>query len=554
MGVPVAISDGTLYIDVDTDTVGLAYNQEENKPQKTEEIVRNNANIKNFMMASGLMGSYLEGYVVGEATNTKGVSSVSIIKESKERGINIVALSEENKAILNTLSIDKTAKNEIEKALNNGKTVIVPEKSIQYYDWNGTGYITLNPETGEAAYMISGGLCGGESSQDLAMTLFTIIVAVAAIFAIAVFAYFAWSAIAAMIGVALTISEGISILDTCIILLSMAGAIFSITEAGNVGIDAYEYIIDPSVENGSDILRKAVEAGAMFLIFEVAMPRLISSVSAKINFDESGFYKFVTKKWGGKTIKTPPVKPDTDPDLNPDADPDTNPNKRPLGDYWEKIAEKYGQDIVDKLRPFGDDGKRLIEQYGDELVDIISGLSEKDTKQALKLIAEFGDDAINGLQGGKSIDNVKFDCLGGKQYRDKLLNDVESGKIELKTNKQKGNYGEMKVDKYFEELGYERISLDRVTGLDDPIHQGIDGVYYNPEGTPQYIIAEAKYGSARLGNTVDGLQMSDLWINGSDRLVKSVGDNVKLKIDLNGYEKWLIRIKIDGNIIKTVLE
>ena len=554
MGVPVAISDGTLYIDVDTDTVGLAYNQEENIHQKTEKIVRNNANIKNFMMASGLMGSYLEGYVVGEATNTKGVSSVSIIKESKERGINIVTLSEENKAILNMLSIDKTAKNEIEKALNNGKTVIVPEKSIQYYDWNGTGYITLNPETGEAAYMISGGLCGGESSQDLAMTLFTIIVAVAAIFAIAVFVYFAWSAIAAMIGVALTISEGISILDTCIILLSMAGAIFSITEAGNVGIDAYEYIIDPSVENGSDILRKAVEAGAMFLIFEVAMPRLISSVSAKINFDESGFYKFVTKKWGGKTIKTPPAKPDTDPDLNSDADPDTNPNKRPLGDYWEKIAEKYGQDIVDKLRPFGNDGKRLIEQYGDELVDIISGLSEKDTKQALKLIAEFGDDAINGLQGGKSIDNVKFDCLGGKQYRDKLLNDVESGKIELKTNKQKGNYGEMKMDKYFEELGYERISLDRVTGLDDPIHQGIDGVYYNPEGTPQYIIAEAKYGSARLGNTADGPQMSDLWIKGSNRLRKAVGNDLMIDININGYDKWLIRVTNEGNVIKTVLE
>ncbi|WP_303136485.1 hypothetical protein [uncultured Eubacterium sp.] len=422
MGVPVAISDGTLYIDVDTDTVGLAYNQEENIHQKTEKIVRNNANIKNFMMASGLMGSYLEGYVVGEATNTKGVSSVSIIKESKERGINIVALSEENKAILNTLSIDKTAKNEIEKALNNGKTVIVPEKSIQYYDWNGTSYITLNPETGEAAYMISGGLCGGESSQDLAMTLFTIIVAVAAIFAIAVFAYFAWSAIAAMIGVALTISEGISILDTCIILLSMAGAIFSITEAGNVGIDAYEYIIDPSVENGSDILRKAVEAGAMFLIFEVAMPRLISSVSAKINFDESGFYKFVTKKWGGKTIKTPPAKPDTDPDLNSDADPDTNPNKRPLGDYWEKIAEKYGQDIVDKLRPFGNDGKRLIEQYGDELVDIIKELSEDDTKLAIQLVKEYGDDAVELFAIKYDIFTVKntLECFNNSGVKTRL--------------------------------------------------------------------------------------------------------------------------------------
>ena len=422
MGVPVAISDGTLYIDVDTDTVGLAYNQEENKPQKTEEIVRINANIKNFMMASGLMGSYLEGYVVGEATNTKGVSSVSIIKESKERGINIVTISEENKTILNTLSIDKAAKNEIEKALNNGKTVIVPEKSIQYYDWNGTGYIILNPETGEAAYMISGGLCGGESSQDLAMTLFTIIVAVAAIFAIAVFAYFAWSAIAAMIGVALTISEGISILDTCIILLSMAGAIFSITEAGNVGIDAYEYIIDPSVENGSDILRKAVEAGAMFLIFEVAMPRLISSVSAKINFDESWFYKFVTKKWGGKTIKTPPAKPDTDPDLNSDADPDTNPNKRPLGDYWEKIAEKYGQDIVDKLRPFGNDGKRLIEQYGDELVDIIKELSEDDTKLAIQLVKEYGDDAVELFAIKYDIFTVKntLECFNNSGVKTRL--------------------------------------------------------------------------------------------------------------------------------------
>lgn len=422
MGVPVAISDGTLYIDVDTDTVGLAYNQEENIHQKTEKIVRNNANIKNFMMASGLMGSYLEGYVVGEATNTKGVSSVSIIKESKERGINIVTISEENKTILNTLSIDKAAKNEIEKALNNGKTVIVPEKSIQYYDWNGTGYITLNPETGEASYMISGGLCGGESSQDLAMTLFTIIVAVAAIFAIAVFVYFAWSAIAAMIGVALTISEGISILDTCIILLSMAGAIFSITEAGNVGIDAYEYIIDPSVENGSDILRKAVEAGAMFLIFEVAMPRLISSVSAKINFDESGFYKFVTKKWGGKTIKTPPVKPDAYPDLNPDADPDTNSNKRPLGDYWEKIAEKYGQDIVDKLRPFGDDGKRLIEQYGDELVDIIKELSEDDTKLAIQLVKEYGDDAVELFAIKYDIFTVKntLECFNNSGVKTRL--------------------------------------------------------------------------------------------------------------------------------------
>lgn len=112
----------------------------------------------------------------------------------------------------------------------------------------------------------------------------------------------------------------------------------------------------------------------------------------------------------------------------------------------------------------------------------------------------------------------------------------------------------MKMDKYFEKLGYERISLDRVTGLDDPIHQGIDGVYYNPEGTPQYIIAEAKYGSARLGNTADGPQMSDLWIKGSNRLRKAVGNDLMIDININGYDKWLIRVTNEGNVIKTVLE
>lgn len=476
MGVPIAISDGTLYIDVDTDTVGLAYNQKDNKTDETEGFVRENANTKNFMMTSGLIGSYLEGYVVGKTTNTKGVSSVSIIKEAKERGINIYTLSEENKDELSKLSIESTAKKEIEKALNNDKIVIVPEKSMYYYDWHGTGYIILNPKTGEAAYMISGGLCGGESSQDLAMAIFTIIVAIAA-----VFVYFAWSAFAAMIGVIFTLNEGISILDTCIILLSLAGAIFSIVEAGNVGIGTFEYIMDPSGDKGLEILSKALEAGVMFLIFEVAMPRLMTSIGGKINFDESRFYQFITKKWGGKSIKTPNVKPDIDPDIKPDTDlhvkPDTDPNVKP---------------------------------------------------------------------------NINPD--GGKQYRDKLLDDVESGEIELKTNKQKGNYGEMKMDKYLEELGYERISLNRVTGLDDAIHQGIDGVYYNPNGNPQYIIAEAKYGSARLSNTLDGLQMSDEWINGSNRLNNAVGDEMEYEIIKEGFDKWLVRITTEGNIIKTVLE
>lgn len=95
----------------------------------------------------------------------------------------------------------------------------------------------------------------------------------------------------------------------------------------------------------------------------------------------------------------------------------------------------------------------------------------------------------------------------------KILEEFPEGTIAQLSNLQKGNYGEMKMDIFYDELGYDRISLDRTTDLDAPARRGIDGVYYNPDGHPPYIIAEAKFGSARLSNTLDGKQMSDSWID-----------------------------------------
>lgn len=58
--------------------------------------------------------------------------------------------------------------------------------------------------------------------------------------------------------------------------------------------------------------------------------------------------------------------------------------------------------------------------------------------------------------------------------------------------------------------------------MGDAGHQGIDGVYYNPNGNPPYIIAEAKYNKARLGKTKDGKQMNERWID--RRLENAVGE------------------------------
>ncbi|MCV3509364.1 hypothetical protein L8W69_09100, partial [Campylobacter sp. CNRCH_2016_3089] len=87
--------------------------------------------------------------------------------------------------------------------------------------------------------------------------------------------------------------------------------------------------------------------------------------------------------------------------------------------------------------------------------------------------------------------------------------------IDKLSNKQKGNYGEAKMHLHYLNQGYKRISLNKVQGLDDKIHQGIDGIYYNPNKNPKYIIAEAKFGTSKLNRKTK--QMSDDWITEKDK-------------------------------------
>lgn len=104
------------------------------------------------------------------------------------------------------------------------------------------------------------------------------------------------------------------------------------------------------------------------------------------------------------------------------------------------------------------------------------------------------------------------------------LEAVESGEkfFDRNNSHEVGNYGEMKTDQDLRTKCYERISNEMVTDIDENGHQGLDGVYYNPEGHPQYLIVDAKYGSAKLNpNTADGKQMCDNWID--NRLDKDLG-------------------------------
>lgn len=134
-----------------------------------------------------------------------------------------------------------------------------------------------------------------------------------------------------------------------------------------------------------------------------------------------------------------------------------------------------------------------------------------------------------------------------------VIKSVESGEKCLDNTDEKGNYGEMKVDQDLKEKGYTRISKDVVTSLDEPGHQGIDGIYYNEEGIPQYIVVDAKYNTAKLNpETVDGKQMSENWIN--KRLDVAVGKETADKIRMekllnpNNVESYVAHVSTDGII------
>ncbi|HDZ4944421.1 TPA: hypothetical protein RTF91_001558 [Campylobacter jejuni] len=145
-------------------------------------------------------------------------------------------------------------------------------------------------------------------------------------------------------------------------------------------------------------------------------------------------------------------------------------------------------------------------------------------------------------------DKIRWQGIGDKKNKSNRTKQIQR----LKNNRQKGNYAEMQMDEYYKAKGYERISFNEVKGLDDKIHHGIDGIYYNPNKNPKYIIAEAKFGKSKLNKKTG--QMSDKWLtdNKLKRLKDNVGEKHAKEIDklLNSNEvrKDLFHIDKGGNV------
>ncbi len=153
-----SLSEGSLYIDVDTDSHGVVSLDGE------EDVTRE------YMSSTGMMSSLYESTVWEELTGYESVSTISILAKAQEENVEVLLLSSLNMDTeLEKLNTDEATRQTVINAVNSGKVVTIPAEEITIGNWTGTGYIVTNPETGAGEYMISGGLNGGSTKFILGL-------------------------------------------------------------------------------------------------------------------------------------------------------------------------------------------------------------------------------------------------------------------------------------------------------------------------------------------------------------------------------------------------
>jgi hypothetical protein len=118
------------------------------------------------MQMIGRMGSYLESGIYDQAfLSEKGLSlsAMTALGAANASGLKIYTIDPSNEAMLNRIQTAADDLNDMRNAIAVGRRVIVPERDMTIGNFFGLGYIIEDPDTGEAAYLISGGRNGNNS-------------------------------------------------------------------------------------------------------------------------------------------------------------------------------------------------------------------------------------------------------------------------------------------------------------------------------------------------------------------------------------------------------
>lgn len=117
---------------------------------------------KAFMVLSGADGSISENRIFEDTFDEEAVSTIKILELASDMGIPIYTFNSSNiGSIYSSLNLSSTVESAIYSAVAGGQEVTVPRDNITYLEWYGTGYIDMDPISGAAGYIISGGHSGG---------------------------------------------------------------------------------------------------------------------------------------------------------------------------------------------------------------------------------------------------------------------------------------------------------------------------------------------------------------------------------------------------------
>lgn len=129
-----------------------------------QSVIDDRAAEAGYFSAVGGIGSFLEGRMIEQVFGLEGISTIRVLQIANNSSIPVLSIDSHNAELIDALEYAGPLKADLRAAVAAGHEILIPQRGIDYYGYQGTGWIDQDPETGAAGYMIAGGLAGGQST------------------------------------------------------------------------------------------------------------------------------------------------------------------------------------------------------------------------------------------------------------------------------------------------------------------------------------------------------------------------------------------------------
>ncbi|MBS4926636.1 MAG: VWA domain-containing protein [Ruminococcus bicirculans] len=352
---------------------------------------RNNADDEYaYRFASGYVSSYLESLVLDELVGIGSLSTAKIFSFASSQGIEIKYISAANKDEIDSLDIYESDKSEVLSAVNNGQTVIVPEKNITFGNWTGTGYIIIDDSENSFAFKLTNGLNGAVNTDYVTADMIGANLCEILEF---FFAFQALSAGAAMLATG-------NIVGSVVMFVLTASLAISAVTYWNDSLKLYNKAMNgdalAAAELAARTKSRCIEDFIFVALGELAEP--IAKVFMKIPFVQRLIGSISGAVW----------------ELNNKVIASSELYQRYLLKQYakEEVAKVCGYEVSKKISPElldsifksgqASDIVAILSKYDDEAIVAINKILDKDA--VATLIRDYGDDGVKvAVKGGNNL-------------------------------------------------------------------------------------------------------------------------------------------------------